>query len=259
MGTEGKEPARMVACVVARVALVTGASSGIGAAAAKALARHGFSVAVNYFSGAEGARAVVAEIEAAGGRAVAIQGDVSRVADADRIVFETIAHLGALDVLVNNAGSPVAQKPLAQLDEAEWDRCHAITLKGTWLVSKAAIPHLRGRPGATILNISSAAAHTGGHSGHYAAAKAGVHGLTRALARELAPAITVNCLAPGTIETAFHDKFSTPEHVENNRRLAPMKRAGTAEEVAAWIVFLVDAPFTTGQIYDVNGGLTMPP
>ena len=138
-----------------------------------------------------------------------------------------------------------------------WDRAIAINLTGVFLVSQAAIPHLRARRG-SILHISSAATKTGGAgSAHYAAAKGGVEALTRGMAKELAPEITVNALAPGFIETPFHAKFSTEEHRARTVGATLLRRAGTAEEMAAWVAFLVEAPYATGQVFHVNGGLAL--
>jgi 3-oxoacyl-[acyl-carrier protein] reductase len=243
-----------------KVALVTGASTGIGAAAALALGAKGWAVAVNYRESAHQAEDVARRVTAVGGRGVAMQGDVTRAEDVTRLVTRTVAELGGLDALINNAGSPVQRAPLAEMDEATWDACVDLNLKSVWLCARAAIPHLRTRKG-TIINVSSAAAHSGGSpgSGHYAAAKAGVHALTRALAKELAPDVTCNCIAPGLVDTPFHTKFSTPEHVARHVKATPLGRAGQPAELGAWIAFLVEAPFTTGQVYDVNGGLVMAP
>jgi 3-oxoacyl-[acyl-carrier protein] reductase len=185
------------------------------------------------------------------------RGDVALQADARRIVDETVAAFGGLDALVNNAGTPVARQRLEEMDPAVWERSLAVNLTGVFLVSQAAIPSLRAR-GGTILNISSAAVRTGGAgSAHYAAAKGGVEALTRGLAKELAPTVTCNALAPGFVDTPFHEKFSTPEHRERTVAASLLKRAGTPEDLATWIAFLVEAPWTTGQIYSVNGGLVM--
>ena len=150
-----------------------------------------------------------------------------------------------------------------QLAEADWDRCVDINLKGVFLTVQAAAPHLlSGRPArgaASVVVVGSAAVYTGGtESGHYAAAKAGAHALVRPLAKELAPTVAVNCVAPGFVDTPFHDKFHVQGRRDKTIAATPLARAGTPEDLAAWIVHVAEAPFVTGQVFHVNGGIVMP-
>lgn len=248
---------------VTRVALVTGASSGIGAATARLLSRRGYAVGVNYHQGREAAEAVAAEIRAAGGQALALQADVAVKAQVQAMTQALAQRLGGLDVVIANAGTPVVRTPLAQLAEEDWDRCVDINLKGVFLTVQAAIPWLtaeRGRRGpASVVIVGSAAVYTGGtESGHYAAAKGGAHALVRPLAKELAPAVAVNCVAPGFVDTPFHDKFHVPGRRDKTVQATPQRRAGRAEDIAEWIAYVAEAPFATGQVFHVNGGIVMP-
>lgn len=248
---------------VKRVALVTGASSGIGAATALLLARRGYAVGVNYHHGAAAAQALVAQIEAEGGAALALPADVTVKAEVQAMVSALVERFGGLDLLVANAGTPVVRTPLLSLREEDWDRCVDINLKGVFLCAQAAGPHLlAGRPqrgAASVVIVGSAAVYTGGtESGHYAAAKAGAHALVRPLAKELAPTVAVNCVAPGFVDTPFHDKFFVAGRRDKTVQQTPLQRAGRPEEIAAWIAYVAEAPFVTGQVFHVNGGIVMP-
>jgi 3-oxoacyl-[acyl-carrier protein] reductase len=233
-----------------RVALVTGASRGIGRAIAIALGDAGSDVAVNYKSRAEEAQAVCDRIVAAGRRAIAVRADVSRAQEVQRLIDEVRSSLGPIDILVNNAGIARPQK-LDDISEADWDEIVDGNLKSCFLVTQAALPEMRSRRFGRIINLSSVAAQVGGViSPQYAASKAGMLGLTRFYARHLArEGVTVNAIAPALIETEMvtSNPNASPE-------LIPVGRFGTVDEVAAVAVMLADNGYITGQTIGVNGG-----
>lgn len=244
-------------------ALITGSSTGIGAAVAGEFARLGVAVAVHGNRNAEAAEAVAKEIRAAGGKAVVVLGDVSKSGEADRIVADAVAGLGGLDILVNNAGAILDRVTNAAFDEATYERVYNLNVRSVLAVSKAAYPHLKAAGGGAIINTGSVAGRFGGFGGSavYASAKAAVHSITRNAAREFAPDnIRVNVVAPGFIITPFHD--TTPKAVmETAAAQIPMQRLGTAEDCVGAYVFLASASmsgYITGQIIDVNGGQLMP-
>lgn len=240
-----------------KAALVTGGSRGIGRAIALALAGAGAAVAVGYRQRAEAARMVVAEIEAAGGRAVALQADLADPAQAADLVQQAAAHWGRLDILVNNAGVAL-DKLLMDTTVAEWQAVLAVDLGGAIACSQAAISYLLAAGGGRIVNISSIWGLVGG-AGEvvYSAAKAGLIGFTKALAKELARSgITVNAVAPGAVATEMLDHLS-PAELEELARETPVGRLGRPEEIAAAVLYLVgpEAAFVTGQVLSPNGGL----
>jgi 3-oxoacyl-[acyl-carrier protein] reductase len=239
-----------------RVALVTGASRGIGEAVAHALARAGADVAVGYRERDTAAAGVVRRIEALGRRAVAVAGDVTVRAEVSAMVSHTTKALGAIDILVNNAGL-LQQKPFAQITEAEWDRVLAVNLKGVFLCSQETLPGMLDRGSGRIVNIASSGGQLGGPlAPHYSASKAGVISLTRSLARIAAPTVAVNCVAPGLIDTEMAGAEMASEAGIQKLRQIPLGRLGVAEEVAASVVFLAaSAPYVTGHTINVNGGL----
>ena len=236
-----------------KVALVTGASRGIGKAIAVALARAGADVAVNYRDRQAAAAATQAEIESLGRRAVAIAADVSVAAQVARLVDAVEQQLGFVSILVNNAGITRPQ-PIAQITEQSWDEVLAINLKSVFLVTQAVLPKMRTAGWGRIINLSSVAAQLGGVVGpHYAASKAGILGLTHSYALLLAKeGITVNAIAPALIET---------EMVTGNPNaradLLPVGRFGTVDEVADAAVLLATNGYLTGQTINVNGGWYM--
>jgi len=242
-----------------KVALVTGGSRGIGRAIAIRLATEGADVAVNYRTDEVSARAAVAAIEATGRRGFAVQGDVSVAEDAQRMVTETIASLGAIHILVNNAGVS-ADMLTMRLSEADWDRVLDTDLKGAFLTTKAAMrPMLRQHWG-RIINISSVVGYTGNAGqASYASAKAGLMGFTKSVAREVATRnITANVVAPGLIDTDMTERLS--EEIRNwMLAQVPMGKPGTPEDVAAAVAFLAsdDAAYMTGQTIKVDGGMVM--
>lgn len=244
-------------------ALITGSSTGIGAAVAKELARLGASVAVHGNKNAQAAEAAAAEIRAAGGKAVVVLGDVSNSASAAQIVADAVAGLGGLDILINNAGAILDRVTNAAFDDAAYDNVYNLNVRSVLSVTKAAYPHLKAAGGGSIINTGSVAGRFGGFGGSavYASAKAAVHSITRNAAREFAPDhIRVNVVAPGFIITPFHDK--TPQAVKDSAAAQiPMQRLGTAEDCVGAYVFLASdsmSGYITGQIIDVNGGQLMP-
>jgi 3-oxoacyl-[acyl-carrier protein] reductase len=239
-------------------AIVTGASTGIGRATAIALAEAGADVAVHYGTSRTEAEETARAIESHRRRAVIVQGDFRDPEATRKSVEAAIAALGdPIDILINNAGSLIARTPLDEMDADLWQEVIALNLSSVFFATKAALPHLG--PGARIVNVSSIAARHGGGPGAsaYAAAKGGVMTLTRGWAKELAPRnIRVNSIAPGVIETPFHERFSTPDLLEAFRKSIPLGRLGTPEECAGAILFLVSplASYVTGQSLDINGG-----
>jgi 3-oxoacyl-[acyl-carrier protein] reductase len=235
------------------VALVTGASRGIGKGIALAFGRAGMRVAVNYHSRAEDAAAVVEAIKGAGGEAIAIAADVSRASDVERLVREVEGAFGAATVLVNNAGI-LGVLGYDQVDEAEWERVIRTNLTSAFLVTKAVLPEMLRAGWGRIINLSSVAAQTGGATApHYAASKAGLVGMTHSYAARLAKTgITVNAIAPALIETDMvtGGLRASPERI-------PIGRFGTLEEAGETALFLVRNGFVTGQTINLNGGLYM--
>ncbi|PTX96650.1 SDR family oxidoreductase [Opitutus sp. ER46] len=242
-----------------KVALVTGGARDIGRAVSLRLAELGAAVAVNYRSDAAAAEEVVRTITQAGGRAIAVPGDVTVAADVGRLVAATRAQLGgSIDILVNIAGGLVGRKAIGEMDEAFWDHVLALNLKSVFLVTKAVLPHMP--DGGAIVNFSSQAGRDGGGPGAsaYAAAKAGVLNYSRALAKELAPRrIRVNTVSPGMIATKFHDTFTKPEVRQRVAAMTPLGREGTAAEVADLTAFLASsrASFINGEAIEINGGI----
>jgi 3-oxoacyl-[acyl-carrier protein] reductase len=243
-----------------QVALVTGGASGIGSAISTVLAGQGAAVAAHYFNSAEAAEALVAAARIRGGRALAIQADLSKPGEADRVVAATIEGLGGLDILVNNAGFLVRRCPVAEMPDELFRTILDVNLTSTFWMCRAALQHMLCKGSGSIVNMSSAAAFAGGGNGAaiYAASKAAIVGLTRALAKEVGPkGIRVNAVAPGQIATQFHDRFSTPEGRANTVKTIPQGREGTAEEVAYVVAFLASpaASFVNGEIAGINGGM----
>jgi 3-oxoacyl-[acyl-carrier protein] reductase len=244
--------------------LVTGSSTGIGAAVAAAFAENGAHVVVNYNASAKEAEALVEEITTAGGRASALGGDVSSTAGATRLVRGASDRLGGLDILVNNAGALVRRVPATEIDDALYDQVLDLNVRSVVMVSQAAVPYLREAGGGAIINTSSVAARNGGGPGAllYAGSKAFVSNLTRNMAKEFATDnIRVNAVAPGVIMTPFHERFSTPEMLEGMRKTIPMARLGSPSDCAGAYLFLASeqmSGYITGQVIEVNGGQYMP-
>ncbi len=243
-------------------ALVTGSSTGIGAAVATGLAKHGVAVAVHGNKNIDAARAVADEITAAGGKAVVAEGDVSEPATCERIVAEAVKGLGGLDILINNAGSLIKRVTNAAFENEFYDRVYDLNVRSVLNITKAAYPHLKAAGGGSIINTGSIAGRMGGYAGStvYASAKAAVHSISRNAAREFAADnIRVNIVAPGFIVTPFHD--ATPE---TTRQLIAsqiaMGRLGTPQECVGTYLFLASnamSGYITGQVIDINGGQLM--
>jgi len=252
-----------VAPLKEKVALVTGASGGIGRATALELARRGATVAVHYFRRREGAEETARSIAAGGGSATIFGGDVSRLEEVRRLVADVEKRLGRIDVLVNNAGDLIERRTLLEMTESRWREVIDLNLTSIFFCCQAAAPSMIARRQGTIVNMSSLAAHNGGGPGAfaYAAAKGGVISLSKAIAKELAPhGIRVNCVSPGLIDnTRFHGRFTPRETFEGIARTIPLGRAGQPEEVARVIAFLAgdDGSFLVGETIEINGGMFM--
>ena len=242
-----------------RVALVTGASRGIGRAISIELARAGFAVGVNYLSRQDQAEGTVAAITTGGGEAVALQADVADPQAVNRMFAALDRQCGRLDALVNNAGIGVRIDSLTAIDDATWRRTLAVNLDGAFYCLRAAVPRLRAAGGGRIVNISSGAAKTGGLIGaHYAASKAGLLALTAKAARELArDGISVNAVLPSVIETEMMETLAASAEARERLRVQfPIGRFGRPEEVAQVVRFLlVEAPgYLTGEFLSLRGG-----
>ena len=245
-----------------KVAIVTGAASGIGSATAIALSTCGAVVAINFHRNEKDAETLKQQIVTNGGKAITIRADVTVPADVEMLVSKTVSDFGVVDILVNNAGSLIERLRILELTEERWDEVIDLNLKSAFLCSKAVVPLMVERKSGSIINLTSIAARTGGGLGaiHYSAAKGGVISFTKGLAKELAPfGVRVNAVSPGVIDTPYHEQFSTPEMMKANVNATPLGRVGTAEEVAKVIAFLASdaASYVVGETIEVNGGMLM--
>lgn len=268
-----------------KVVLVTGASSGIGRATAEFFGECGARVAVSYLNNQAGAEAAVAAISSAnkvsrayvgadgnsvnngagdsGRNALAIRADVTKNSEIERMISEVESKLGAIDVLVNNAGSLVERLKTAVLTEERWDEVFALNVKSAFFAAQAVIPKMLEKGAGVIVNVTSIAGRNGGAPGsiHYSAAKGAMITMTKGLAKEFASqGIRVNAVSPGVIDTPFHETFSTPEAMANfANNIIPMGRVGKSAEVAKVIAFLASdaASYLCGETIEINGGMLM--
>ncbi len=245
---------------MARHVLITGASRGIGAAAARLFAEEGWRVSVNFLQSEARARALVESLRTLGARAEAFQADVSNSRQAAGLVERAEREHGPLDCLVCNAGQALPQQLITDTTDEEWERMLSVNLSGVFYPIRAAVPGMVRRRQGSIVTVSSMWGVTGGScETAYSAAKAGVIGLTKALAKELGPSrIRVNCVAPGVIDTDMNAHLS-PEDLAALAEETPLQRVGAPEDAARAIVFLAgpQASFLTGQILRADGGLTL--
>ena len=254
----------MIPDLKSKVVLVTGASTGIGAATAKGFAATGARVRVHYNASKAEAGAVVAEIIAAGGEAALVQGDISDRSVPARIVADTVKHFGRIDVLINNAGGMLGRKWLGEMDDAHYDRVMDLNVWSVVAFMREVAPLMKAQGGGNIINVSSIAARHGGGGGSvlYASAKGFVSTFTKGMAKELIGAnIRVNAVSPGTISTPFHERYSTAEQLEAGRKTIPQGRLGIAEDCVGTFLFLASdslSGYLVGQVIEVNGGQYMP-
>jgi 3-oxoacyl-[acyl-carrier protein] reductase len=254
----------MIPDLKSKVVLVTGASTGIGAATAKGFAANGARVMVHYNASKAEAGAVVAEIIAAGGEAALVQGDISDRSVPARIVANTVKHFGRIDVLINNAGGMLGRKWLGEMDDAHYDRVMDLNVWSVVAFMREVAPLMKAQGGGNIINVSSIAARHGGGGGSvlYASAKGFISTFTKGMAKELIGAnIRVNAVSPGTITTPFHERYSTAEQLEAGRKTIPQGRLGIAEDCVGTFLFLASdslSGYLVGQVIEVNGGQYMP-
>ncbi len=248
-----------------KVVLITGSSTGIGAAAAVAFGKLGARVAVHYNSSKGPAEEVLLAVKATGAEAVLLQGDVMDSAECRRLVDDTVKAFGRIDILINNAGALVQRVPIEEITDALFDNVVYLNVRSAMMCTAAAVAAMRQQgQGGVVINVTSVAARHGGGAGAslYAGSKGFVSTMTRGLAKELVKdKIRVNAVAPGVITTPFHERFSTPQMLEGFKATIPMNRLGTAEECAGAFVYLASeqmSGYVTGQIIEVNGGQYMP-
>ena len=247
-----------------KVVLITGASTGIGAAAARAFAAHGSKVVVHYNASKEAADKVAREVESAGGEALLVGGDVTKSANVKRIVAETLAGFGRIDVLVNNAGGLVQRTRIEDYSEDFLHQVLDLNVIQVAMFVHEVVPAMRKQGGGNIINVSSIAARHGGGGGAivYAGAKGFISTATKGWAKELVgDKIRVNAVSPGVITTPFHERYSTAEQLKAMQATIPMNRLGAAEECAGTFIYLASdamSSYVTGQVIEVNGGQYMP-
>jgi len=245
-----------------KVALITGASSGIGAASAMVFADLGAHVAIGYYNNQAGAETVRDAIATEGGKALAIKADVRVSEEIEMLVRRTSEELGPIDILVNNAGSLIQRQSLPEMTAECWDEVMDLNLKSAMLCAREVAPLMIRQKSGAIINVASIAGRTGGGPGAaaYSTAKAGLITFTKSLAKELAPhSIRVNAVSPGVIDTPFHQIFSTPEMIKNFISTIPLGRIGKPIECATVIAFLASdaSSYIVGETIEINGGQLM--
>jgi len=247
-----------------KAVLITGASTGIGAAVARAMGQAGARVAIHYNASVNRAEEVAADVRFGGGEAFLVGGDFTSSTKAREVVKAAAEHFGGLDILVNNAGGLVRRVPIAEVDDAFFDAVMDLNVRSLVAACSAAVPFMRKGGHGNIINVTSIAARHGGGAGAvmYASAKGFVSTFTRGMAKELVKDnIRVNAVSPGVITTPFHERYSTPAMLESFKTTIPMGRLGTAEECVGAFLFLASdalSGYVTGQILEVNGGQYMP-
>lgn len=239
-----------------KTVIITGGGRDIGSAVAIKLAAEGANIAINYFSSSKSAEETIAKIHAAGGKAFALQGDLSKQTDVDALVGKTMDTYGDIHVLVNNAGGLIARKTIAEMPLDHWEAVMSLNLTSTFMMTKACLQHMKT---GTIVNLASQAARDGGGPGAvaYAASKGAIMTMTRGLAKELGPNIRVNALCPGMIDTDFHNIHTPDAGRRGFEASAPVKRQGHVDDAANLVLFLAcdDSAFITGTNIDINGGM----
>ena len=257
-------PARLtIPDLAGKRVLITGASTGIGAAVALAFAGQGARLALHYNASGEAMETVAKAIRDSGGTATLFRGDVMDPETTRRIVNDAAAALGGLDGVINNAGGMLGRMPFGTIGDDHYDKVMDLNARSVWVATQAAIPHLKAAGGGFIINTTSIAARNGGGQGAvlYAAAKSFVSNLTRGHAKEfVADGIRVNAVAPGVIQTAFHDRYTPADLLSAQVGTIPMGRAGTPEECVGAYLFLASkelSGYLTGQVIEVNGGQLM--
>jgi 3-oxoacyl-[acyl-carrier protein] reductase len=248
-----------------KVCLVTGASRGIGAAAARGLGACGAKVAVHYRRGRAEATQIADDIKRLGGTAIVVEGDIAEAGTVDRLVAETVAGFGRLDILINNAGDQIARVNIADTTDEMFDTHVAVNIRPTFEGCRAAVRQFRKqKTGGNIINVSSIAARTGGGGGSYlyAGAKGFISTFSKALAKEVATeGIRVNVVSPGVIQTDLQDRVTSAEQLRSTALQIPMRRIGTPDECTGAFLYLCSdklCGYVTGQVIEVNGGLLMP-
>jgi 3-oxoacyl-[acyl-carrier protein] reductase len=247
-----------------KVVLITGASTGIGAAAARAFAEQGSKVVVHYNASKDAADKVAREVKSAGGEALLVGGDVTKSANVKRIVADALAGFGRIDVLVNNAGGLVQRTKIEDYSEDFLHQVLDLNVIQVAMFMHEVVPAMRKQGGGNIINVSSIAARHGGGGGAivYAGAKGFISTATKGWAKELVgDKIRVNAVSPGVITTPFHERYSTAEQLKAMQATIPMNRLGTAEECAGTFIYLASdamSGYVTGQVIEVNGGQYMP-
>ena len=240
-----------------KTVLVTGGGRDIGKACAIDLAKRGANLVITYHASAESAQSVVKEVESLGQQAVAMQADLTRQADVDRVVNGTIAKFGQIDSLVHVSGGLIGRVKITEMSDEHWEEVINVNLKSLFMMTRACIPHMP--PSSTIITFASQAGRDGGGPGAvaYAASKGAVMTFTRGLAKELGPDIRVNSVCPGMINTDFHNNFTQDSVRKNVAAATCIKREGKSEEVAKLVSFLAsdDSSYMTGNCIDINGGL----